>query len=87
MLHDSREPGCEKYVDGPAPLPLDDEKVFMSGLRMRVSTCVRSYMLNRQPIIRGIHAERKVCPLLNHRSYQARRLTGTNQDESVTDSS
>lgn len=26
MLHDSREPGCEKYVDGPEPLPLDDEK-------------------------------------------------------------
>lgn len=22
MLHDSREPGCEKYVDGPVPLPL-----------------------------------------------------------------
>lgn len=26
VLHDSREPGCEKYVDGPEPLPLDDEK-------------------------------------------------------------
>ena len=26
VLHDRREPGCEKYVDGPEPLPLDDEK-------------------------------------------------------------
>jgi hypothetical protein len=26
VLHDSREPGCEKYVDGPESLPLDDEK-------------------------------------------------------------
>lgn len=26
VLHDSRELGCEKYVDGPEPLPLDDEK-------------------------------------------------------------
>lgn len=82
VLHDSRELGCE----GLSPYLLMTRRVFMSGLKMRVLTCVRSSMLNRQPIIRGIHAERKVCHLLNHRSYPERSLTGTNQDESGTDS-
>ena len=26
MLHESRSLGYEKYVDGPEPIPLDDEK-------------------------------------------------------------
>lgn len=26
MIHESRPLGNEKYVDGPAPIPLDDEK-------------------------------------------------------------
>jgi hypothetical protein len=52
VLHDSREPGCEKYVDGPEPLPFDDEKVFMGGLRMRVSGGFSGGLLPFLPVIR-----------------------------------
>ncbi len=65
VLYDGKALGWEKYVDGPEPIPLDDERVSMNEWIMPVLIYAQNTMLNLKLTIHGLRAERKVISKLS----------------------
>lgn len=86
VLYDGKALGWEKYVDGPEPIPLDDEKSVHERVIMPVLIYAQNTMLNLKLTIPGLRAERKVISKLSPRSYLKRSLIPIKKIETKIDS-
>lgn len=86
VLYDGKALGWEKYVDGPEPIPLDDEKSVHERVIMPVLIYAQNTMLNLKLTIPGLRAERKVISKLSPRSYLKRSQIPIKKIETKIDS-
>lgn len=74
VLYDGKALGWEKYVDGPEPIPLDDEKSVHERVdNARIDLRSKYYVKPKADHPR-LRAERKVISKLSPRSYLKRSL-------------